>query len=235
MRVKEIMTPEIIGIAEGATLREALRKLVESKVSALVVLDPDGAPVGVLSEGDLMRRGELGTEKHRTGWLEFLVGGGRAAEDYRLSHGRKVGEIMTRGAVVIGEDDGVAAAVDLMVTHKIKRLVVVRDGKAVGVLSRSDLLKALLATLPHPGAGRSDDEIFTDIASEISRETWTPRGSIRAEVTNGVVTLEGAISDDRQRGALKVLCENVAGVKAVKDKLAWIEPTSGYLVETPED
>jgi len=235
MRVKNIMTAGVIGVAEDATLLEALRKLVDGKVSALVVIDGEGRPLGVLSEGDLMRRAEIGTSKRRTGWLEFLVGGGRSAEDYVLSHGRRVSEIMTRGAVTIGEEAELSAAVDVMIARKIKRLVVVSDGLAIGVLSRSDLLKALLATMDGPRAQRSDDEIFTDIVGQMAHESWTPRGTIHVDVAGGIVTLEGCIADDRLRGALKVLVENVPGVKGVKDKLAWIEPNSGYLVPNEED
>jgi len=235
MLVRDIMTPRLIGVGEQATLWEALEALTSNKVSALVVLDPQGGAVGVLSEGDLLRRAELGTTKKRPGWLEFLVGGGRVAEDYKLSHGRKVGEVMTRGALTIREDASVAEAVDAMLSHKVKRLVVARDGKAIGVCSRSDLLKALMARMPKPGDARSDESIAADIAAEFQREAWAPKGSVRARVANGAVTLEGAISDERLRGALKVLVENVPGVKSVRDRMAWVEPNSGYLVQAPDD
>ena len=235
MLVKDIMTPRVISVTEETTLLEALRKLVETKVSALAVLGPDGHPLGVLSEGDLMRRAEIGTHKRRTGWLEFLIGDGRLADDYILSHARRVGEIMTRGALTIGENDEVAAAVDLMVARKVKRLIVVRDDVAVGVISRSDLLKALLEKLESPHDARSDNDIFTDIIGQMAKESWTPRGTIHADVADGIVTLQGAIADERLRVALKVLVENVPGVKGVKDKLAWIEPNSGYLVPNEED
>ena len=235
MLVKDVMTPRVISLTEKSTLWEALEKLTSSKVSALVVVDAEGAPVGVLSEGDLLRRAELGTAKHRPGWLEFLVGGGRCADDYRLSHGRLVGEIMTHGALTIGEDAPVAEAANSMLSHKIKRLVVVRGGKAVGVVSRSDILKALMATLPRQGEPCSDAEISAKIAAEFDREAWTPKGSVHIKVADGEVTLEGAISDERLRGALRVLVENVPGVKAVRDRLAWIEPNSGYLVPGPDD
>jgi len=235
MRVKDIMTENVIAVTEDATLLQALRKLVENKVSALVVMGDGGRPVGVLSEGDLMRRVELGTDKPHTGWLDFLIGGGGAADAYILSHGRMVAEIMTPRALTIGEEAEIKDAVDVMIAHKVKRLVVVRDGKAVGVLARSDLLKALLATLEKPEAARSDDEIFTDIIGQLSHESWTPRGTIHTDVADGIVTLEGAIADEQLRGALRVLIENVPGVKSVHDKLAWIEPDSGYLVAHSED
>ena len=236
MRVKDIMTANVISVTEDATLLEALRKLVDSKVSALAVLDSEGEPLGVLSEGDLMQRAEIGTPKRRTGWLDFLLGGGaRSAEDYVVSHGRKVSEVMTRGALTIGEDAEVSGAVDIMIARKVKRLIVVRDRVAVGVVSRSDLLKALLTNLERPHAERSDNDIFTDIIGQMARESWAPKGSIHADVDDGIVTLEGAICDERLRGALNVLVENVPGVKGVKDKLAWIEPNSGYLVPNEED
>ena len=235
MLVKDVMTPRVISLTEKSTLWEALEKLTSSKVSALVVVDGEGAPVGVLSEGDLLRRAELGTAKHRPGWLEFLVGGGRCADEYRLSHGRHVGEIMTHGALTIREDAPVAEAADSMLTHKIKRLVVVRGGKAVGVVSRSDVLKALMAALPRQGEPCSDAEIAAKIAAEFEREAWTPKGSVHIKVVGGEVALEGAIADERLRGALRVLAENVPGVKAVHDRLAWVEPNSGYLVPGPDE
>ena len=209
--------------------------LLRSKVSALVVFDAAGAPAGILSEGDLMRRAEFGAQKQRPAWLDFLIGGGRAAEEYAHSHGRRVGEIMSRGLFSIGEEAELSQAVDLMLRHRIRRLVVMREGQAVGILSRSDLLKALMAALPDPSATRSDAEIQAAIEAEVDSQPWAPRGSINISVADGVVTFEGAISDDRLRDGLRVLAENIAGVKKVHDRLAWIEPNSGMIVPFSEE
>jgi len=235
MRVRDIMTPHVIGVAENATLWEALDIFVKSKVSALVVFDAEGAPVGLLSEGDLLRRAELGTQKKLPAWLEFLIGGGRAARDYAHDHGRRMGEIMTRGLITVDENAELAEAVDLMLTRRIKRLIVARGGKAIGVLSRSDVLKALMLALPSTSEKRPDKEIQAAIMAELDRQKWTPGGSIRIGVVDGVVTLDGAIADDSLRSGLKVLAENIPGVKKVRDRLAWIEPNSGYLVPVPEE
>jgi len=230
MRVKEAMTLGLIGVPETATLSEALDALLRGRISALFVFDASGEPAGVLSEGDLMRRAEIGTQKRRPDWLEFLLGGGKAAEDYAHANGRVVTEIMTRGVFSIDEVADLSEAVDLMLKRRIKRLAVLREGKAVGVLSRSDLLRALKSALPNPRGQASDAEIGAALAAEIDRQPWGPQGSVRVSVENGIVTLEGAITDDRLRDGLRVLAENTPGVTRVRDRIAWIEPNSGYLV-----
>jgi CBS domain-containing protein len=230
MRVKEAMTPGLVGVPETATLWEALRALMSAKISALVVFDASGAPAGILSEGDLLRRAEIGTEAKRPGWLDFLLGGGRAAENYVHGHGRRISEIMTRGVISIDEEADLSKAVDLILARGVKRLVVTRQGHAVGILARSDLLKALMANLPDLQASPTDTQIREAIEGEIDRQPWAPRGSIRVAVANGVVTFEGAITDNRLRDGLRVIAENTPGVTKVRDQIAWIEPNSGYLV-----
>jgi len=233
MRVQDVMTPHVVSVPESASLAEALELLVRRQMSAVLVVDAAGAPSGVLSEGDLLRRAEIGTQSKRPGWLDFLLGAGRAAKDYELSHGRRVGEIMTRGAIVVSPEAELSEAVDLMLSRKIKRLIVTRDGRAVGVISRSDILRALMTSLPVPAGDASDAGIRAQIEAEIERENWAPSGSIRVGVAAGIVTFEGAITDERLRGGLHVIAENTPGVKKVVDRLAWIEPYSGMLVDQP--
>jgi CBS domain-containing protein len=229
------MTYGAIGVPETATLAEAIETLLRAHVSALLVFDTDHALAGVLSEGDLLRRVELGTETKRARWLEFLLGGGREAETYAHSHGRKVGEIMTPKAVTIAEDADLSEAVDLMLKRNIKRLPVLRGDQVVGIISRSDLLKGLLAALPKAGAPHPDAEIKAAILAELAKQGWAPRASVRVAVLNGVVTFDGAITDGRMRSGLKVIAENTPGVAAVHDHMAWIEPNSGYYLPSEED
>ena len=235
MRVRDVMTYGAIGVPETATLSEAVETMLRSRVSALFVFDADHALVGVLSEGDLLRRAELGTDTKRARWLEFLLSGGRLAESYVHAHGRKVGEIMTAKAVTISEDADLSQAVDLMLHRNIKRLPVLRGEEVVGVISRSDLLKGLLASLPKPEAGHPDAEIKAAIQAELDKLGWAPRASVRVEVMNGVVTFEGAITDERLRSGLKVIAENTPGVKEVHDHMCWIEPNSGFYLPSDEE
>jgi CBS domain-containing protein len=235
MRVREVMTYGVIGVPETASLAEAVETMLRSRVSALFVFDAHNAVVGVLSEGDLLRRGELGAERKRPHWLELLLGSGRLAEAYAHEHGRKAGEVMTGNVETITEDAELSEAVDRMIRHRIKRLPVLRGEAVVGVISRSDLLKGLLAAQPRAGGAHPDAEIKAGILAELDKLEWAPRASVRVEVANGVVTFGGSITDERLRDGLKVIAENTPGVTAVHDHIAWIEPNSGVVIPTDDD
>jgi CBS domain-containing protein len=235
MRVRDVMTYGVIGVPETATVAEAVETILRSRVSALFVFNADHAVIGVLSEGDLLRRSELGSERTRPHWLELLLGSGRLAEAYAHEHGRKVGEVMTRNVETIAEDAQLREAVDQMIHRRIKRLPVLRGEAVVGVISRSDLLKGLLAAAPGANAPHSDAEIKAAIQAELDKLGWAPRASVRVEVANGVVTFAGAITDERLRDGLKVIAENTPGVAAVHDHMAWIEPNSGVFMPSTEE
>jgi CBS domain-containing protein len=235
MRVRDVMTQSVIGVPETATLAEAVETMLSARVSALFVFDADHALAGVLSEGDLLRRAELGTDRKRPRWLELLLDGGRLADAYAHTHGRKVGEIMTSKMVSITEDADLSEAVDLMTRRRVKRLPVLRGDAVVGVVSRADVLKALIASLPKTDAGHSDSEIKAAIEAELERLGWAPRTSVRVEVAGGSVTFEGAITDERLRSGLRVIAENTPGVTEVRDRMCWIEPNSGLYLPSDDE
>jgi CBS domain-containing protein len=235
MKVRDVMTYGVIGVPEGADITEAIETMLRSRVSALVVFDKDHTLSGILSEGDLLRRSELGSERKRPRWLDFLLGNGRVAESYAHEHGRKIGEVMTRDVETIGEDAELSDAVDRMIRRHIKRLPVLRGETIVGVIARSDLLKGLLAATPPTTGPHPDAEIKAAIQAQLDKLDWAPRASVRVEVQAGVVTFDGAITDERLRGALKVIAENTPGCVGVHDHMAWIEPNSGFFMAAPED
>ena len=235
MKVRDVMTYGIISVPESASIEEAVETMLRSRVSALFVFDAGHALSGVLSEGDLLRRSEFGSEPKRPYWLELLIGSGRIADAYTHDHGRKAGEVMTRDVQTIGEDSELSEAVDRMIRHRIKRLPVLRGETLVGIVSRSDLLKGLLAATPSTNGPRSDAEIKTAIVAELNKLNWAPRASVGVEVQNGIVTFTGSIIDERLRGALKVIAENTPGCVAVHDHMAWIEPNSGVVIPSEGD
>ena len=235
MRVRDVMTYGAIGVPDTATLAEAIETMLRSRVSALFVFDAGHALIGVLSEGDLLRRAELGADRKRPRWVELLLSGGRLAQSYAHTHGRKAGEIMTANVIAVAEDADLSEAVDLMLDRRVKRLPVLRGEAVVGVVSRSDLLKGLYASLPKAQAGPPDAEIKAAIQAELDKLGWAPRASVRVEVIGGVVTFDGAITDERLRSGLKVIAENAPGVTEVRDHMAWIESNSGFYVPSEEE
>ena len=235
MRVRDVMTQGVIAVHQTASLAEAVETLLRSRISALFVLDANSALVGVLSEGDLMRRSELGTETKHPHWIELLLSGGKLAESYVHAHGRRVGEIMTADVLTIAEDADLHEAVDLMLRRHINRLPVMRGNAVVGVISRADLLKGLLAPAPASNFRRPDSEIETAILTELENCRWAPRASVAVEVAEGVVTFRGVVNDERQRAGLRVIAENIPGVVAVHDHMCCIEPNSGAYLRSQED
>jgi len=235
MRVKDVMTPNVICIGADEPILKAARLMLQNRISGLPVVDKDGELVGMVTEGDFLRRGELGTQRQRPKWLEFIVGPGKLAQEYTHSSGRKVEEIMTPDPWTIGENETLEAVVDTMERHHVKRLPVTRGGRMVGIVSRANLMHALASLsrdVPAPPPG-GDSAIRDKILAAIAKQDWAPR--VNVIVKNGVAELHGVITDDRERAGLIVAAENVPGVKHVRYHLVWVEPISGVAFPSSED
>lgn len=235
MRAADVMKHRVVTISPDATVAEAARVMIEHKVSGLPVTDAKGVVVGMVTEGDLLRRSELGTERQRPQWLEFLLGPGRLAGEYAHTHGRKVAEVMTPTVLAIDPSTSLEALVGLMEKHRIKRLPVLERGRIVGIVSRADLLSVLAHMAPlAPKTSLGDAEIRRRILDELDKNKWALRGCLDAVVENGVVELRGVIGDERQREAIKVVAENIDGVTKIVDHLVWVEPVSGMAIAPNE-
>jgi CBS domain-containing protein len=235
MNAKDVMTANVISILPDATVLQAARLMLQHHISGLPVIDKADKLVGVLSEGDFLRRQETRTERRRSRWLEFLMGPGRAAAEYTHSHGSKVSEVMTDEVRTVGEDTPLEDVVELMERHRIKRVPVVRGPKVVGIITRSNLMHAMVSLARKAPPTATDDATIRErLLAEMKREQWAPAAMTNVVVRDGVVELWGVIIDERQRDALKVAAENIPGVKVVKDHLVWVEPTSGMTIE-PKD
>jgi CBS domain-containing protein len=235
MRVEDIMTQYVISVAPDDTIEVAVQRMLDERVSGLPVIDKSGRLVGMVTEGDFLRRAETQTERRRPRWLEMLLGPGKLAADYVQSHARKVSEIMTPEPLSVREDTALEDAVRMMEKRQIKRLPVVRGDKVVGILSRRNLVHALVALSPAScPVGVDDKNIRDNVLRTIESAKWAPAASVNVTVRDGIVELWGTVMDDRERQALIVAVENIPGVKAVRNHISWIEPMSGYVFE-PED
>jgi CBS domain-containing protein len=232
MKASDVMTRSVIPIGHTASLSKAIHLMLDNRVSGLPVLDDEGKVVGILTEGDLLRRGETATDRQRPRWLEILMGPRRIAEEYVKSHGRKVEDVMTRDVVSVTEDTALDEIVQSMEQHRIKRVLVLKDNLLAGIVSRADLLSALARVLDeHADGTHSDKEIQERIDADLEKGAWVPRDGVSITVSNGVVSLNGVILEEKEREALRVVAENTPGVKAVEDHLVWIEPVSGLIIE----
>jgi CBS domain-containing protein len=234
MKASDVMTRTVVTVGRETPVAQAIRLMLDNNVSGLPVLDDAGRVVGVVTEGDPLRRTETGTERHRPRWLEILMGPGRIAGEYVRTHGRKVEEIMTSDPVSVTQETPLDEVVGLMERRRIKRLPVLDDDVLVGIVSRADLLRSLLHALEAQHfETRGDDEILEQILAELARTAWVPRDGLSISVKDGVVGLNGVILDEKERKALRVVAENAPGVRAVEDHLVWIEPVSGTIIEPP--
>jgi len=234
MKTGDVMTPRVITIEANATILQAAELMLQNRISGLPVVGPKGELVGVVTEGDFLRRGETGTQRRRSRWLEFFIGPGRLADEYVRARSRRVEEVMTASPVTVTEDTPLNEAVDLMERHRIKRLPVLRDGRLVGIITRANIMQALVSLAIDAKASPTDDAAIREqILAECDKHFWAPMPN--AVVRDGVVELWGVITDERQRRALIVATENVPGVKVVHDHLVWIEPNSGFVIQSSEE
>jgi CBS domain-containing protein len=236
MKVQDVMTQHVIAVEPNDPVTKAVRSMLQNDISGLPVLDAEGLLVGMITEGDLLRRAETATQRKRPRWLEFFTGPGKLADEYVHTHGRKVREVMTADPVSVVEETPLEDVVTLMEKRRIKRVPVVRGVKVVGIVSRANLLHALARLSGEAKPASADDKVIRQsLLAELDHEKWAPVGAIEIIVRNGVVDLWGSITDERERQALIVAAENVPGVKAVKDHLAWIDTTTGMYFLPPEE
>ena len=234
MLVQAIMTSPAITVTASCSVAEAAKLMLDNKISGLPVVDANGALVGIVSEGDFLRRSELNTERKRSWLLEWLTSPGKIAAEYVRTHGRRVEEVMTSPVSAIAPTAPISDAVKLMERQDIKRLPVVADGRLVGIVARSDLLRGLSQALPASPVCAGDSQIQAAVEAELARQSWSRNGFIHCHVADGVAELTGTIFDERERLAARVAAENVAGVASVRDLLVWIDPYYGIALPPPD-
>ena len=236
MRAHQVMTRNVITVKADTPIRDAANLMLKHHISGLPVLNDSGRVIGMVSQADFLRRGEIGTQRQRIRWLDLLMGVGKVAQDFVRERGRKVGEIMTQDEVYsAAEDMPLDELVRLMERHDVKRLPVVRGDALVGIVTRTDLLRAvanLARDVPDPTA--DDDHIRNRVIASIEKNDWRPL-QLGVTVRDGIIHLSGMITDERYRQAVIVAAENVSGVKLVHDHLYYFDAVSATSFRSPED
>lgn len=236
MNASDVMTRGVVSVSPDATVEDTARLMLERGISGLFVVDDKGDLAGIVTEGDLLRRDEIGTQRHRPWWLRVFVSAGRQAADFTRSHGRRVRDVMTTEVIAVPSDAALETVVEVMEEYRIKRVAVTEDSRIVGVISRADLLRALLGRSRGAAPVAADDRsIRSAILDALEQQSWAPMTTVNVVVNEGVVDLWGTITDENERRAIGVLAENTPGVKQVHDHLVFVEPYSGTILESPED
>lgn len=220
MQASDIMSTPVFSVEQHTPVKDIAALLLEKRISGVPVLE-DGRLVGLISEGDLLRRHEIGTDRaKRTGsWWLRMFSADQTPADYVKTHGRSARDIMTREVITIHPDTPVTEIAILLESRGIKRVPVMRGDEVVGVVSRANLVQAL-AGIP-PAAVRvtppADQAIRGRLQEELKRQSWWRQTASNIIVTNGVVHYFGTIDVDAERDAARVAAENIPGVRAVED------------------
>ncbi len=222
MNASDIMTPRVITAGPDTPIAELVSLMLTNRISAVPIVQ-DGTLLGIVSEGDLIRRAETATEPKRSRWLELATSVTTLAHDYAKSHGRRAREVMTDNVISVAPDAPIADIAALLEKHHIKRVPVVDQGKLVGIVSRSNLLQALASRLTAPATDRSDDRtIRAALFAELEKHKWAAMpNDANVVIENGVVHLWGMIQSEEERKAMIVAAENIPGVKQVIDHMGY--------------
>lgn len=218
MLAKDVMTSPVTTVGPDTPVAEVAALLLERHISAVPVVEADGRLIGIVSEGDLMRRSESGTERRHAWWLALFSDPRADAREYVKSHGLRARDVMSRELVTVGEDAPIDRIADLLEEHGIKRVPVVSAGKVLGIVSRANLLQALVAR-PRAGAVPADDRALREKVKQALEETGARSLYVNVVVADGVVHLWGLAYTEEEREAMRIAAEGVSGAKEVQVRI----------------
>jgi CBS domain-containing protein len=226
MKAADVMVRRVITVSADASVQDVARLLLKNRISAVPVLDEGGKLLGIVSEGDLMRRPEAGTERRRSWWLDMFTTNETLAAEFAKSHARRASDVMTRSVVTANPDTSLSEIADLLEKNAIKRVPVVKRGKLVGIVSRANLLQALASVrkIATKKAPTDDAAIREKIIAELDAQPWAESSFVNVIVQQGTVDLWGMVDSQATKKAVRVAAEATPGVRAVNDHLTIRSP-----------
>jgi CBS domain-containing protein len=231
MLAKEIMTINVMTAAPDQSIHDVVHKLLERSVSALPVVDEKGRLVGIISEGDLLRRVETGTERKRSWWLDMMVSSEERSRDFLKSHAVHVRDVMTQKVMSVEEDTPASEIAGILEENRIKRVPVVRGERLVGIVSRADIIRALAVQhIPIASRPEGDLALRQTVLEIIGKSEVAPGSYVNVLVKDGVVHLWGLANSPEQKTALQVAVEEIPDVASIQNHLQ----ISRNLIEQPD-
>lgn len=219
MKAIDVMVSNVITVTLDQSVQDVAQILLEHRISGVPVLDAAGDLVGIVSEGDLIRRGDAGTEHRRSWWLKLLMGREGLAGEYIKEHATKVKDVMTRGVICASPETSISEIAELLERNRIKRVPIVKDRRVIGIVSRANLLQALAGlrhqiTIEKP---TTDTALRDSVLRRLKAEPWTRTSLINITVHDGTVDLWGVVDSATEKKALCLAAEVTPGVRAVND------------------
>ena len=212
------MSTTVVSVAPDTSVQEIAAILVRHRISSVVVSNPAGRLVGIISEGDLIRRAEIGTEPHHSWWRMFFSEARGSAHAYVRSHGRTARDVMSVDVVTARPDEPLQKLAARMARKRLRYVPVVQDGRTIGVIASSDLVRRLAAHSVQR-SHVSDDELRAEVAARIKNFTLHT-GVLNTHVEDGVVSVYGWAASPIETRALEVVIENTPGVLQVRNCLS---------------
>ena len=221
MNAADVMVSNVIAVRPDAAVEQIAEILLTNRISAVPVVDESGRLVGIVSEGDLIHRVEAGTERHRAWWLELLTARDILEHEFIKSHARKAADLMTRPVITVQPDTPLSDLAALLEKHRIKRVPVVQDGKLVGIVSRANLIQALVRSGREMGPDKASEDLalHRDLLSRLQSQPWWP-GDVRVIVRDGTVELWGFVESEAEKDAIRIAVETTPGVRSVLNQLS---------------
>jgi CBS domain-containing protein len=217
MRARDVMTRTVVTVRPDSTVEELAQLMINHRISGVPVIHGARGLVGIVTEGDLLRRVETETERDGARGGGWFSSKSRLAAEYAKTHARRVSDVMTRDVVSVGELTSLVEIADLMESKHIRRVPVVHDGKVAGIVSRSDLLKIVASGGIRDADEDHDRTIRERLFAELRQQKWARSAEGNIVVSDGVVHLWGVVGSEAERAALRVAAENVEGVQGVED------------------
>jgi CBS domain-containing protein len=232
MQAQDVMTTNVITVDPQASVREVATFMLVKGISALPVVDREGNLVGIVSEGDLMRRVDPGNERRRSWWLEIFAGRSNEAlaKDYVKAHACKVEDLMTRDVITAPPAVTLRHLAELLERNRIKRVPIVQDGKIVGIVSRANLIQALATngSQSKQEVGRTDTIIRREVLDHFRSHDWSKYLHLNATVHDGTVALWGNVGSESEKQAARVTAELVPGVRVVENNITVLPVVAGF-------
>ncbi len=219
MKAADVMVTNVITVHQDTPVAKIAETLLANRISAVPVVNDKDGLVGIVSEGDLIHRVEAGTERHRSWWLELLSGKELLAHEFVKSHARKAADVMTRPVVSVQPDTPLGDIASLLEKHRIKRVPVVNNGKIIGIVSRANLIQALVSDANASDQAIDDLTLHSNILEQLRSKPWVDSSTINVVVNNGAVELWGIVDSETEKNAIRVAVEVTPGVRQVSNRL----------------